>query len=641
MFGGERAQSEVLGTVLLLGLTVAVVGTTVALGGTALGDSQRTADLQRVEGAMTQMDSKASLVAHGESPSQRVSFGERRGTMSIDDDAGRMIVAENESGEEILNASLTALVYENDGTKVAYQGGGVWRSNGNHTSMVSQPEFHYRGETLTIPLITVANDSEVDSDRLTITANGTPKGHVERNPVVDDVTVTVTGDYHGGWASFFESRTDSRIVERGDNSVTVVLRTELIGNGVPQSLGVLGNSKFNLESIGSLSADSYDSAVAGPNDRTGNAVIAVGGSIDGPQGNGNQEEYITINGSLLAKDSIQPSPSGLKNGNHGIVTKNVTEGAEIDDPTPVDGYLFQAFSEYDDRYANESTVTYSDWTEVKDDEPVTEPATVGDDLEVDGTTESYRVEDAVLGVDNENDLSIEDGGSLTLEAAGGQAGFEFDDLEVESGELVLDTTDGDIDLFVDGGVSFGGESASPANLTVIGDGAVRLYARGDVSFRRDVNVDVGSGAELRLFHDDGDGDIDIGGEGDDDDPDDGGVSVTTGPNEPADAFWLFSNADEMEIDGSDDPVDITGTIYAPNAEVEDAEGAVTIRGALVVNSLGDSESDEDNDDNLSGLDLTIRYDEALATAEVFGEVERVPTITYLHVSTQDIRIESD
>ncbi|WP_166377164.1 archaellin/type IV pilin N-terminal domain-containing protein [Halorubrum sp. BOL3-1] len=35
MLGRERAQSEVLGTVLLLGLTVAVVGTTVALGGAA------------------------------------------------------------------------------------------------------------------------------------------------------------------------------------------------------------------------------------------------------------------------------------------------------------------------------------------------------------------------------------------------------------------------------------------------------------------------------------------------------------------------------------------------------------------------------------------------------------------------------
>ena len=69
---GERAQSEVLGTVLLLGLTIVVVSSTVALGSVALADSQQTADLQRVEGAMTQLDSKASLVAHGGSPSQRL-----------------------------------------------------------------------------------------------------------------------------------------------------------------------------------------------------------------------------------------------------------------------------------------------------------------------------------------------------------------------------------------------------------------------------------------------------------------------------------------------------------------------------------------------------------------------------------------
>ncbi|MDZ5813062.1 hypothetical protein U4E84_17135, partial [Halorubrum sp. AD140] len=264
-------------------------------------------------------------------------------------------------------------------------------------------------------------------------------------------------------------------------------------------------------------------------------------------------------------------------------------------------------------------------------EPVTEPATVEEDLEVEGTGESYRIEDTLLGVDNENDLSIEDGGSVTLEAAGGQAGFEFDELDVESGELVLDTAEGDIDLFIDGDVSFGGESDSPANLTVVGDGSVRLYARDDVSFERDVNVDVGPGVELQMFHDDDDGDITIGGEGDDDDQDDSGVSVTTGPNEPAEAFWLFSNSEEMEIDGSDDPVDITGTLYAPNTEVDDAEGSITIRGSIVVDSF----------DDLEDADLTIKYDEALATAEVFGEVERVPTITYLHVSTQTVRIESD
>ena len=75
MTGGARAQSEALGTVLLLGLTVAVVGTTVAIGGAALDGTQQRADLQRVEGAMTQVDSKASLVAHGESPSQRARRG--------------------------------------------------------------------------------------------------------------------------------------------------------------------------------------------------------------------------------------------------------------------------------------------------------------------------------------------------------------------------------------------------------------------------------------------------------------------------------------------------------------------------------------------------------------------------------------
>ena len=137
MFGGERAQSEVLGTVLLLGLTVTVVGSTVALGGAALDDSQTRADLQRAEGAMTQLDSKTSLVAHGESPSQRASIGSNRGRVSIDDDAGRMRI-EAETSEGSANETVTpgAVVYERDGETVAYQGGGVWRSGGGGARMV-------------------------------------------------------------------------------------------------------------------------------------------------------------------------------------------------------------------------------------------------------------------------------------------------------------------------------------------------------------------------------------------------------------------------------------------------------------------------------------------------------------------------
>ncbi|VTT88318.1 unknown [Halorubrum sp. DM2] len=636
MFGGERAQSEVLGTVLLLGLTVAVVGTTVALGGAALDDSQTRADLQRVEGAMTQMDSKASLVAHGGSPSQRVSFGTRTGTgdLSVDHDAGRMVIAENETGDEIINASLGALVYERDGTRIAYQGGGVWRSDGDRSRMVSAPEFHYRGETLTVPLVTISENATVDGDGVILTSEGSPKGHVAQNPVVDDIRVTVTGDYHEGWATFFESRTDTRIVDRGENSVTVLLRSELRGDGVRYSMGTFGTSKFNLRSIGSLTADSYDSGGAGPNESRDNAVVSAGGDIDSPNGKGNDPTYVTIKGDLRAQYDIKPNPNGIRNGNHPInVTGNITQQADIEDPNPVGGYVFSAFNKYDTRYGNVTAASYSSWADLRDDTPITSRSSVADGLDVSGGSETYRVEDAeVIASDGDEDdtgadgdLSV-DGGTVTLNASGGHAGFRFDNADLSGGKLVLNVTDGDLDLRVDGDFSLSGDGANPTKIKVEGDGNARIYVGGDLSLEGASEVTVEESAELRVFHDEPDGDIQIG-----DGDDDTGVSVSTGTNEPASSFWLFSNADELGFDGDDAPIDLTGVVYAPNAAVNDAEGDITIRGALTVDRFSD----------IDDAHFTIRYDEALATAEVFDEVEQVPTINYLHVSTQEIRIEDD
>jgi len=632
VFERERAQSEVLGTVLLLGLTVAVVGTTVALGGAALDDSRRTADLQRAEGAMAQLDSKASLVAHGGSPSQRVSFGSGGGDVDVDHDAGRMVVAENGTGDEILNASLGALVYERDGTRIAYQGGGVWRSDGNRSRMVSAPEFHYRGETLTVPLVTVSENATVDGDDVILTSEGSPKRHVAQNTVLDDIRVTVTGDYHEGWAAFFESRTDARIVDRGDDSVTVLLRSELTGEGIAYSIGTLGSNEFDLTSIESLTVDSYDSEGAGPSESRHNAVIAAGGEIDSPRGGGS--EYVTIRGDLRAGYDIRPNPSGIQNGDHPInVTGNVTQRATIEEPDPVEGYLVRAYDEYDARYGNATPTSYGSWSDLGDDTPITSRSSVEDGLDVSGGNETYRVEDAeVIGSDGgengtvaDGDLTV-DGGTVTLEAGGDHAGFRFDSADLSGGELVFNVSDGDLDLRVDDDFSVSGDGSDPTEIRVVGGGNARIHVGGDLSIEGASELTVVEAAELQLFHDDPDGDIDIGDGGDGT-----GMTVSTGTNEPANSFWLFSNADSLALDGDDAPVDITGVVYAPNAKVDDTEGDIVIRGALTVDGF----------DDLDDARFTMRYDEALETAEMFDEVEQVPTINYLHVSTQEIRIEDD
>ncbi len=63
----------------------------------------------------------------------------------------------------VFNESMGEVAYHgSDETRLAYQGGGVWRANGDGTSvMVSPPEFHYRDATLTLPLVTVSGSGAI------------------------------------------------------------------------------------------------------------------------------------------------------------------------------------------------------------------------------------------------------------------------------------------------------------------------------------------------------------------------------------------------------------------------------------------------------------------------------------------------
>ncbi|TKX73131.1 hypothetical protein EXE46_14875, partial [Halorubrum sp. GN11_10-6_MGM] len=292
MFGGDRAQSEVLGTVLLLGLTVAVVGTTVALGATALDDSQRTADLQRVEGAMTQVDSKASLVAHGESTSQRLQLGPgRNADLRVDEGAGSMrIEVETENGTYTNETTLGAIVYERGDDVIAYQGGGVWRANGDSTRMVSPPEFHYRGDTLTLPLVTVAGERDL-SDSVTISeSDERPEGLFASenisNPLLGgNVTITVESEYAEAWGRFFESRTEANVTQLSSDEVQVEIRTKTVHPTLTTSASAVGSSSIAAGGIRRLEADSYDSGSDsdpneyGPDTADDNAVVRTNGGF--------------------------------------------------------------------------------------------------------------------------------------------------------------------------------------------------------------------------------------------------------------------------------------------------------------------------------------------------------------------------
>ena len=124
---GSRAQSNVLGAALMLGLIVTAVGIAGMVGAAALNDTQQQVGVERSINTMTLFDSRAALVALGDADTQSVSFASGGGDYEVRPDAGWLRIthfnySEEERTETIYNASLGALVHTAGDTEIALPG---------------------------------------------------------------------------------------------------------------------------------------------------------------------------------------------------------------------------------------------------------------------------------------------------------------------------------------------------------------------------------------------------------------------------------------------------------------------------------------------------------------------------------------
>ncbi|MFB6085138.1 MAG: hypothetical protein ABEJ94_12930 [Halorientalis sp.] len=269
MVGGTRradtrAQAGPVGYILVFALVMAGMAILVLVGAGGLSSMRSQAELQRAEQSMTLFDSRAAMVALGDSNGQSLSFGQGSGRFRVESGTGWMRITHNNYSEDgndereiIYNKSLGALIYENGDRTIAYQGGGVWsQSAAGEARMISPPEFHYRGATLTLPIIrTLGGGNAKGSIDVTIRPReqaklifpnttapsdgspeiGAPYNGSERdytNPIRNGtVNVTVHSDYYEAWAQYFRERTTGEVTV-WDSNRTVRLQLKSIG-GAP------------------------------------------------------------------------------------------------------------------------------------------------------------------------------------------------------------------------------------------------------------------------------------------------------------------------------------------------------------------------------------------------------------------------
>ena len=257
----DRSQSETLGVVLLLGITILSVTAIATFGSSAIGGIQHTVDVQSSEHALSQLDSKVSLVAFGESDYQSVSLGRgRQGTFSVAPDTGQITVTHvnytEGASREIYNETMGTIQYESGSTTLAYQGGGVWRSaSTGGSAMKSTPEMHYRGMTLTLPIIRVTgNGSVAGSARADVTVEDEPRAIFPvnssyRNPVErGTIRIAVQSEFYRAWGSYFESRTEGTVTTYHENETAVL---ELVSTGAYGEFGMpMDEEAIELRALG-------------------------------------------------------------------------------------------------------------------------------------------------------------------------------------------------------------------------------------------------------------------------------------------------------------------------------------------------------------------------------------------------------
>lgn len=444
----SRGQSEVIAVVLLisiviLGVIAVVVGSTVVL-----GEMQQSAEVSAAENSMSAFDSELSTVALGNAQSSEMDLGLRSndGDVYYEDESWlRIDVQSVENGDkEVVNATLGTVVYTNGDTTVASEGGGVWRSDGAGSVMLSRPEFHYRDGTLTVPIVAIDGETGLTND-VQVTQSGDsiaryPNATLgfENQPDEGTVTVTVRSEYYEAWGRYFEQDTDGIVTyDHAKEQVTVLFIVLPERNSF--DAGIIATSSNGELAIAGTGAyvNSYDSS------------------------EGNYSETRSADGLIQSAGDFKASGNSLVDGDvkaDGVVT--------LQGSTYINGSLWWSEPPEPTDDMKAKVAGDVDWI---DTVPTVDPidpfiGTVATEVEQNNDN------DAAANI-TANELSVT--GTETELHAGM---YYLNKIELSDGErLVVNTTDGDVTLVVRDYVKL----TRGAEIIVEGDGVVHVFMQSE------------------------------------------------------------------------------------------------------------------------------------------------------------------
>ncbi|RLM90592.1 hypothetical protein [Haloarcula sp. Atlit-7R] len=433
---GTRGQSAPLGLALVFAVMIVSTTAVVALGADAITSTQTQLDVERTEKSLTELNSKTALVALGQTDVQQVTLpASGSSTYYIDGSAGWMNVSyrNTTSGNRttVVNESMGEVAYRGNGaTRLAYQGGGVWRRSGSGSVMVSPPEFYYRDATLTLPLITVRGDRSLGS-QASISKNGTTQVYPDQaagnvNPLdTGTVNITVESDYYRSWGRYFEERTDGdAYYDHENDSVTTTLVVPTGPREVTSAVAATSaGGQITLSGSGTDPArtDSYNSSVGdystsrgsfGTITTAGDVYMKGDSEVDGIVQSGDRVE---VKGSgVVTRDVEYSTTKHIK----GTVNGDVRQISGVEGAGAIDGLVTRRVANASATNDNGATGSISGDQLAAGDQTLDAGTYYLEDLTLDSETLTINTggDDVTIAV--RDYVYIENGGRIKVNGAG-------------------------------------------------------------------------------------------------------------------------------------------------------------------------------------------------------------------------------
>jgi len=271
----EKADAEVIGHIILLGLTITGIGLITLVGVPTIYKLEDMSTVKNAEQTYTMLDSSASKVALGETPKQTIDVNLNGGSISVVPNSSSQlsyVLFELQNGSNTISipVPMGKIIYRLGDRDVAYEGGGVWSKYPTGSVMLSPPEFNYNGITLTFPIVNISGnysaggkgtatlrlekENSTNNTRIIYPTN-TYKNPIDQN--MTKVTITIKSEYYDAWADYFKTLSLVKVDSYPDEKKVVVSLDPppLFTNF---SNGALASGSIILENNGET--DSYNSS---------------------------------------------------------------------------------------------------------------------------------------------------------------------------------------------------------------------------------------------------------------------------------------------------------------------------------------------------------------------------------------------